>query len=263
MIDDASSLLRTLDLEQLDSDLFVAPPGGFGWQRTFGGQVVAQALRAAVLTVDPGRQVHSLHSYFIRGGRLAEPVHLEVTRTRDGGSFSTRSVTAVQEGKPIFELMASFQDQQPGEDWQAATPPSVPGPDALDPVDFGVLTSTFDVRPVNGPRSDWSPVSHPFWFRVTEPVGDDPAMHTCLLAYMSDLVVVRAAASPVLREEPTTRASLDHAVWFHRIPRVDEWLLCDINPAAHIGQRGLAQGSMLTADGTLVASIAQEALLRP
>ncbi|WP_336214956.1 acyl-CoA thioesterase [Nonomuraea sp. LPB2021202275-12-8] len=260
---DASSLLAMLDLEQLDSDLFVAPAGGLGWERTFGGQVVAQALRAACLTVDGPRDVHSLHSYFIRPARPGEALRLHVARTRDGRTFSTRSVTAVQEGKPIFEMIASFHEPEPGESWQAAGVPSVPQPEELPSLQFPWWSEgdrQFEIRPVAA--AEGFPISHPFWIRLTAPVGGDPDLNACLLTYLSDIAVVQAARSPHTQARHTLLVSLDHAIWFHRRPRVDEWLLYDMNSVAHIGTRGLAQGSIRTADGTLIASVAQEALLR-
>ncbi|MEU6037015.1 acyl-CoA thioesterase domain-containing protein [Actinomadura sp. NPDC047616] len=263
---DASPLWNPLHLERLDGDLFVAAPRGPGRRRLFGGQVVAQALRVAGLTIDGPRPVHSLHAYFIRPGLPAEPVRFEVTRTRDGRAFSTRSVTARQEGKPIFEMIASFHDPEPGEDWQAPTPPSVPPPRDLRPVRLPLLfgdDQPVDIRPVTAPRPGVFPVSHPFWMRVTMPVGPDTASHACLLAYLSDIAVVRAARAPGPETRHGLRVSLDHSIWFHRPPRVDQWLLYSMRPVAHVGSRGLAQGSIRTVDGTVVASVAQEALLRP
>jgi acyl-CoA thioesterase II len=263
-VTDASSFLRTLDLEQLDGDLFVAPAGGLGWERTFGGQVAAQALRAAGLTVSSPRHVHSLHSYFVRPARPGESLRFHVARPRDGRTFSTRSVTAVQEGKPIFEMIASFHDPEPGEDWQAAGPLSVPSPEGLPsyqfPGRFGG-DQQFEIRPVTPGEGEF-PIFHPYWIRLAMPVGSDPGLHACLLTYLSDIAAVQAARSPHSTVPHTVQVSLDHAIWFHRRPRVDQWLLYEMSSTAHIGARGLAQGSIRTADGTLIASVTQEALLR-
>ncbi|GAA2083714.1 acyl-CoA thioesterase [Actinomadura alba] len=262
---DASSFQKALELEQLDSDLFEALFPGVGRGRTFGGQVAAQSLRAAGLTVGRSRNVHSLHSYFIRPGRPEEPLRFEVARTRDGRTFSTRSVTAVQEGKPIFEMIASFHDPEPGEDWQAVAPLSVPPPEDLRPVRLSRLFGdgqAFEIRPVVTPDPEGFPISHPFWVRVPVPVDIEPDLHACLLTYLSDIAVVRAARSPESDVSYGLRVSLDHSIWFHRQARVDQWLLYTMSPVAHIGVRGLAQGSMRDVEGTLVASVAQEVLLR-
>jgi acyl-CoA thioesterase-2 len=261
-VTDAAPFWDSLELEQLDGDQFLASPQDGALERSFGGQVAAQALRAAGLTVDARRRAHSLHAYFIRPGRPGGPLRFEVTRTRDGRAFSTRNVTACQEGKPIFEMIASFHEPEPGEDWQAAAPESVPPPDGLRPVRLSLLfgdDQPVEIRPVAPPGPGPFPISHPFWARATTPVGADPARHACVLTYLSDLAVVRAARSP---GSQALGVSLDHAIWFHRPPRVDQWLLYSMSPVAHVGTRGLAQGSVRTLDGTLVASVAQEALLR-
>ncbi|MBC6460130.1 acyl-CoA thioesterase [Actinomadura sp. HBU206391] len=263
---DTSPFRTALELRRLDGDRFLAYPNGFGRERLFGGQVVAQALRAAGLTIGAPRDVHSLHSYFLRPGRPEEPLRFEVTRTRDGRAFSTRNVTAHQEGKPIYEMIASFHDPEPGEDWPPPAPPSVPLPDDLRPVRFSRLFGddrSVEIRPVDQSGSGSFPISHPFWVRVTMSIGTEAAMHACMLAYLSDIAVVRAARAPGSTARYDLRVSLDHSIWFHRPPRVDEWLLYSMDPVAHVGTRGLAQGSIRTVEGTLIASVAQEALLRP
>lgn len=262
----SSRLRGALELKQLDSDLFEAPPVGFRpTNRIFGGQVAAQALRAAALTVDGARNAHSLHCYFIRPGRPEEPVFLAVARTRDGRAFSTRHVSASQGGKPIFEMIASFHDAEPGERWQAGGPPPVAPPEDLPaarlPWLFGDDRSV-EIRPVAPASTGSFPVSHPFWLRAALPDGAEPALHACVLTYLSDLAVVRAAIPPVAAPQYNLRVSLDHAVWFHRPPDVGRWLLYSMAPVAHFGARGLAQGSMWTAEGALVASVSQEVLLR-
>jgi acyl-CoA thioesterase II len=261
---DISPLQAVLDLDQLDGDQFIAVPRETRLRRLFGGQVAAQSLRAATLTVDVPRPPHSLHGYFIRPGQPAEAVHFEVERTRDGRSFSTRRVTASQEGKPIFEMIASFNDPEPGEDWQEATLPAVPPPDELRTVPFTGLfgrNHPVEIRPVTPPEPGTFPKIHPFWVRVTSAIDDDA--HACVLAYLSDIATVRAAHAPGVPLRPGLTVSLDHSIWFHRPPRVDQWLLISMDPVAHIGTRGLARGSVQTTDGTVIASIAQEALLRP
>jgi acyl-CoA thioesterase II len=263
-VTDSARLRGVLDLRQLDSDLFTAPPAGFGSaRRVFGGQVAAQALRAASLTVDNGRDVHSLHCYFIRPGRPEDPLYFAVTRTRDTRAFSTRHVVASQGDKPIFEMIASFHDAEPGARWQSAGPPPVPPAEDLAAVPlpwmFGEDQSV-EIRPVAASES--APITHPFWARVTMPDDAEPAMHACVLTYLSDLAVVRATRPPGSAERYSLRVSLDHAVWFHRPPDVSRWLLYSISPVAHFGARGLAQGSMWTAEGKLIASVAQEVLLR-
>jgi acyl-CoA thioesterase-2 len=228
--------------------------------------VAAQTLRAATLTVDRERLPHSLHAYFVRPGKPGIPIDLDVEASRDGRSFSVRRVTASQEGDAIFELLASFHIREDGDDWQPPAPPDVPTPDDLGDVEsplsrFGTM-SPFDLVPV---RPDATfPVLHPFWVRMKDPLpDDDPALHACAIAFISDMGVVGSARAPDSTAMPFAGASLDHAVWFHREARADEWLLFSVEPATNFGARGLARGTMHTVGGVLVASIAQEALLRP
>ncbi|SEG56619.1 acyl-CoA thioesterase-2 [Thermomonospora echinospora] len=258
------ALARMLALQPLDGDVFVADSPALGRERLFGGQVAAQSLRAACLTVDAGRPPHSLHAYFIRPGLPGEPLRLEVGRTRDGRTFSTRHVTAAQGGKPIFEMVASFHDPEPGHDWQPPPPAPVPGPQGLEPPRLPRHPPAFDIRLVRRPDPGGSLLPHPFWIRVREPLGDDPALHACLITYLSDMAVVSSAVAPGSpRRSLAMAVSLDHALWFHRPARVDRWLLYSVDPVTNFGARGLARGTLHTADGVLVASIAQEALLRP
>lgn len=215
------------------------------------------------MTVAGGRRLHSLHSYFIRPGKPGVPLDLAVERTRDGRSFSTRRVVASQEGEPIFVLDSSFHLDEVGEDWPPGGLLEVPPPEALP--DFvpsfpGVRwTNPFDIRPVR-------PVEvhgiHPCWVRLPESIADDDGLHAAALTYVSDLAVVGSARAPG-SGLPLGGASLDHAVWFHRPARVDEWLLFSVHPVTNFGARGLAQDSFHRRDGTLVASISQECLLRP
>lgn len=254
--------MALLDLEATGSDRFVAISRSEGWGRLYGGQVASQALRAATLTVAPERLPHSLHAYFIRAGRPGLPIDLAVERTRDGKSFSTRVVTASQEGEPIFNLIASFHRAEAGEEWQERAPvASVPRPDDL-PSDGGDApagwNAGFEMRPI-APRP-FRP--HPCWVRLREPIGDDPLLHCCALTYISDRAVVGSARAPGTSFR-MAGASLDHSVWFHRPVRVDQWLLFTVDPVVNFGARGLARGSFHDVDGILVASISQEALLRP
>jgi acyl-CoA thioesterase-2 len=257
-------LLATLDLEQVGATRWRAPtPGGEG--RLFGGQVAAQSLKAACLSVESGRRANSLHAYFVRGGRPGVALELDVRIVRDGRSFSTRHVTAIQEGLPIFEMIASFHAEETGPDWQLPPPQGIPAPEELP---AGRLTwfrlVGLDIRPVRG----WSeishfPIVHPCWIRLQGPAGDDPITHTVLLAFISDIALMGSAAAPGSRFAMPGSASLDHALWFHREARVDEWLLFSAEPTTNFGARGLARGTFHTREGKLVASVAQEALLRP
>src|SRR5581483_3799672 len=256
-----------LDLEDLGGDAFVASTPSDGPGRIFGGQVASQSLRAATLTVDAGRPPHSFHAYFIRPGRPGTPMRLDVQRSGDGKSFTTRHVTASQEGEPIFELIASFHAAEDGDDWHPPAPAGVPDPDELtapdSPFTRFLTMSPLEVRPVRTVAPNEFPMIHPFCVRARNPLPDDQALHRCVLAFMSDMGVVGSARSP---ESTLPRmfmgASLDHAVWFHRPFRADEWLLFDVKPTTNFGARGLTLGTFHTRDGVLVASMAQEALLR-
>jgi acyl-CoA thioesterase-2 len=259
-------LLRLLDLQQEGDDVFSAPTPSDGPGRLFGGQVAAQTLRAATLTVDGDRPPHSLHAYFIRPGVPGSPLRLEVERTRDGRSFTTRHVTAIQNGERIFNLTASFHAPEDGDDWHLPGPADVPAPDHLggeSPLTRFDSMSPFVMRPVGATAAgDWFQF-HPMWIRTVERLPDDPILHTCVLAFMSDMGVVGSARAPTSTlPKVFMGASLDHAVWFHRPARADEWLLFSVEPTTNSGARGLARGTFHTADGVLVASIAQEALLR-
>jgi len=257
--------LELLELERLGPDLFSAATPADGPNRLFGGQVASQALRAATLTVDPERMPNSLHAYFLRPGRPGTALELAVERTRDGRSFATRRVTASQGGEPALVLMASFHVPEPGDDWQLPEPRDVPPPEeATSPSPFRAFAnmSPFEIRPVGAQREGF-PVLHPFWVRTRRPLPDDPVLHTCVMAFVSDMGVVGSARAPGSSLPARFMgASLDHAVWFHRPARADDWLLFDVAPVSNFGSRGLARGSLRTRDGTLVASIAQEALLR-
>jgi acyl-CoA thioesterase II len=260
-------LLAMLELEDRGDDRFVAVASnpGEGPPRLFGGQVASQSLRAALRTVDPARPPHSLHAYFIRPGIPGVPLELDVERTRDGRSFSTRHVTTSQNGDPIFVLTASFHVPEEGDDWHEPAPLDLPGPDEVAGLDspfarFSTM-NPLEMRPVRS--GDTFPVMHPFWVRTRDPLPDDPALHACVLTFMSDMGVVGSARAPKATSMIFGGASLDHAVWFHRPCRPDQWLLFSVDPISNFGARGLARGSFHDENGLLVASIAQEALLRP
>jgi acyl-CoA thioesterase-2 len=255
-------ILTTLDLEQTDATRWRAPtPGGEG--RLFGGQVAAQALKAACLTVETDRRVNSLHAYFIRPGRPGIRLDLDVTLVRDGRSFSTRHVTASQDDVPIFEMMASYHIEETGTEWQLPSPQHVPQPDDLASVGTWFHDLGFDIRLVRPLREiSRFPVLHPCWIRLRAPLGDDPVTHAALLTFMSDMALMGSAAAPGSRFAMPGSASLDHALWFHRDARVDDWLLYSAEPTSNAGARGLARGTFHTQDGVLVASVVQEALLR-
>lgn len=262
------TLAALLTLEPSGEDRWVAPTPREGPARLYGGQVAAQALGAACKTVPADRPPHSLHGYFIRPGRPDTALELVVERTRDGRSFSTRHVTAVQDGKAIFNLIASFHGLEPGVDWQLAAPDVRPAgraePGARAPVQrrFGPL-GLLDRRPVDPAEAEnpWPP--HPCWVRLAEPITSGPAEQACALTFVSDLGVVGSARAPDDRRRPASLASLDHAVWFHRPFDISQWHLFTVDPVSNYGARGLARGSIHASDGRLVASIAQEALIRP
>jgi acyl-CoA thioesterase II len=259
-------LLRLLTLTEVGTDRYEAMTPGDGPGRLFGGQVAAQSLRAATLTVDGNRPPHSFHAYFVRPGRPGVPLILDVIRIRDGRSFTTRAVTATQGDEAIFFLAASFHGDEPGDDWQLPPRVDVPLPDAADapesPFTRFESMMPFEVRPASG-RSAMGFAFHPFWVRVRDDLPDDAALHACCLAFMSDMGVVGSARAPNSSAQPFMGASLDHAVWFHRPVRADQWLLFDVEPVSNFGARGLARGTFHSQDGVLVASITQEALLRP
>jgi acyl-CoA thioesterase-2 len=261
------SLLTLLELEPSGEDRWLAPTPSEGPGRLFGGQVASQALRAAANTVEPGRPPHSLHGYFIRPGRPNEPLELVVERTRDGRSFTTRHVTAIQREQAVFELTASFHQEEPGLDWQPSWTHTGPGPEEIEmpgpsagPMSALWHTNPFEIRPVTPIGPEFA--IHPCWVRLREQLGEDSVAHACALTYVSDLAVVASARAPSNRSSLPNGASLDHSIWFHRPFHANEWLLFSVNPASNSGSRGLALGSFHNERGVLIASIAQEVLLR-
>jgi acyl-CoA thioesterase-2 len=275
-------LLSVLDLEQLDLNLFRGRSPQVGWQRVFGGQVIGQALVAAVRTVE-GRPPHSMHAYFLLPGDPKVPIIYDVDRIRDGKSFTTRRVTARQHGHPIFSMLVSFHNDEESFEHQA-TMPDVPGPDELpsegevrsnvlptmpDPVRrYYERERPIELRPVEFERysgKKYADARFHLWIRATGKLPDDPALHQCVLAYASDMTLLDTALAPhgrSLFEKEFMGASLDHALWLHRPFRADDWLLyAQDSPNLH-GGRGFSRGLIFKRDGTLVASVAQEGLVR-
>jgi acyl-CoA thioesterase-2 len=262
---DVDELLHVLDLEELDRDIFRGsnPEGDVRRPRLFGGQVAAQAARAAGLTVPGDRRLHSLHGYFLRAGQADRPTILHVDRDRDGGSFSARHVTARQNGEVILSLLVSFHVDEEGPDLQAADLPSgVPAPeDVPAPEGWFPHVSVLDLR-VTGmgrPRGKWGGPPHQFWARARGPLPDDPLLHACVLTYLSD---VGTGLEKVTMDEQWWGPSLDHAVWFHNPARLDDWVLVDLVPGAAAGARGFYTGTVHDRHGRLLATIAQEHVMR-
>ena len=275
-----TELLGLLDLERLEDNLFRGQSRDVGAPQVFGGQVLGQALVAASRTVD-GRLVHSLHAYFLRRGDVNAPIVFEVDRSRDGGSFTSRRVVAIQHGQPILTMSASFQISEPGLDHQAPMPQAPPPEDLRDLGDisaelldkvpekvrsFFQRQRPFEFRPVN-PRDYMQPVktapAMQVWFRVLDRLPDDQPLHRCLLAYASDYHLLESATLPHgVSFMQLQMASIDHAIWFHRDVRVDEWLLYVTDSPSASGARGFGRGAIYSRDGTLVASVAQEGLIR-
>jgi acyl-CoA thioesterase-2 len=277
------NLLAILDLETLDPNLFRGRSPQDGWQRVYGGQVIGQALVAAVRTVDASRPPHSMHAYFILPGDPKVPIIYDVDRIRDGKSFTTRSVTARQHGHAIFSMLVSFHADEEGLDHQAEMPKVTPPeelpsesemrknmlPHMPEPVRrYYERDRPIEMRPVEFDR--YAGTKYPdgrfhLWFRATGRLPDDPAIHQCVLAYASDLTLLDASLARhgrTLFEKQFMAASLDHALWIHRPFRADEWLLyAQDSPNLH-GSRGFSRGLIFTRDGTLVASVAQEGLVR-
>ncbi|MEM6531844.1 MAG: acyl-CoA thioesterase II [Myxococcota bacterium] len=276
-------LVALLALERIEHNLFRGQSQDLGWGRVFGGQVAGQALSAAVQTVPEDRVCHSLHSYFLRGGDPACPIVYEVDRIRDGKSFTTRRVVAIQKGRAIFNLAASFQVAEDGFEHQEEMP-SVPGPeglksqlehaqeleDELPEVLKAIVLGDrpIEIRPVD-PYNFWKPEPRDpvnyAWYKAAGPLSDSPMLHQYMLAYASDFQLLGTTLYP--HGETWMRlgiqvASLDHAMWFHRPFRFDDWLLYAMESPNAAGARGLGRGQFYTRDGVLVASTVQEGLIR-
>ena len=278
-----ATLLSILDLETLEKNLFRGRSPKDGWQRVFGGQVIGQALVAASRTVQEDRAAHSLHCYFMRPGDPTVPIIYEVDTLRDGRSFVTRRVLAIQHGKPIFAMSASFHIAEEGLEHQTEMP-DIPSPEEL-PNEEEMIEAymakapdnikayfrrdrPIELRPVNmehyTTRKKLDPVQH-VWVRTTSPLPDDLAIHKCALAYASDMTLLDtslfAHGRSVFSKE-VSAASLDHAMWFHNDFRADEWLLYSQDSPWAGGARGVNRGMLFRRDGTLVATTMQEGLLR-
>ena len=281
----AADLVARLDLETIEVDIFRGQSPQNSWRRVFGGQVIAQALVAASRTVE-GRAPHSLHGYFILPGDPLVPIVFEVDRIRDGKSFTTRRVNAIQHGKAIFSLSASFQVDELGLDhWFPA--PEAPDPDSLpDPLDLAQRAGEqarqralgfierirpIEIRPIDlsryAPGAGGAPraATQSVWIRIAGRLPDDPAIHRAALAFLSDMTLLETAlgAHGFSVSDPQFQvASLDHALWFHRPCRVDEWLLYAQDSPNAVGSRGLTRGLLYSRAGMLIASVAQEGLIR-
>jgi acyl-CoA thioesterase II len=278
-------VLDILDLEPLEVNLFRGRSPQSRWQRVFGGQVIGQALVAACRTVEDvtARPPHSLHAYFLLGGDPKVPIIYEVDRIRDGKSFTTRNVKAIQHGRAIFSMSVSFHLSEPGLTHQVKMP-EVPKPDQL-PSDEELKDRIYPLLPEPARRYyererpiEFRPVEFSrylgeksengrfdIWIRATGRLPDEPAIHQCVLAYASDMMLLDAALIPHGRSvfsEDIMAASLDHALWFHRPFRADEWLLYAQDSPSLADSRGFSRGLIFAGDGTLVASVAQEGLLR-
>ncbi|MDE1894687.1 MAG: acyl-CoA thioesterase II [Pseudomonadota bacterium] len=278
-----TELVELLQLERLEDNLFRGQSRDIGTRFVFGGQVLGQALAAAQHTVDAAREAHSLHAYFLRAGDIEAPIVYNVERTRDGGTFSSRRVVAIQHGQPILNGSISFQLPEKGVEHQAPMP-EVPAPEDIEPWHplppdelarlpvklqrwMGV-DGPFEFRQL-WPRDERQPARRPpfqhIWFRLASPISDSAVLHRALLAYASDFHLIGTATLPHGISYLTNNvqmASLDHALWFHRPFRVDEWLLYSFDSPTAQGGRGLARGQIFSRDGRLVASTAQEGLIR-
>ena len=282
----SGDLVAVLDIDPDGADRFRGRSPAVGWRRIFGGLVIAQALVAMQRTV-PARPAHSLHGYFMLPGDPEVPIGYAVERLRDGGSFSTRRCVASQQGRPIFALSASFHADEAEALDHAAAMPDVPDPDTLPtpediragrggPMPAAVRTylgrdGSIEIRPTDRNRFDppvagqSRPARQAVWMRAAGPLPDDPALHRALLAYMSDMTLLDTALVPHGRsvfDADIQAASLDHALWFHRPPRVDDWLLYAEDSPSASGARGFARGAFFDRAGRLVAATAQEGLIR-
>jgi acyl-CoA thioesterase-2 len=275
------ALVELLNLEAIEVNLFRGSSPDENRQRVFGGQVAGQALVAAARTIDErGRLVHSLHAYFLRPGDPTVPIVYEVDRIRDGRSFSTRRVVAIQHGRAIFNLQASFHVEEPGPDHQLEMPTGMGDPNEL--ADFHTRMAPYaeqigewyhrprpiDLRYVNGDpvsRKGTAASTQQVWLRADGTLPDDPVLHACVVTYASDMTLLDTTILPfgIGWDSPGIQmASVDHAMWFHRPFRADEWLLYDQEAVSTSSARGMAHGSIFSSDGRLVVSVVQEGLTR-
>jgi acyl-CoA thioesterase II len=279
----SNELIELLDLEEIEQNHYRATSPSEGWQRVYGGQVIGQALVAASRTVPEDRQAHSLHGYFLRPGDTTIPILYKVDRIRDGRSFTTRRVVAIQHGRPIFNMSISFQTAEDGFSHQFDMP-EAPSPESL--LDERQLRAQWaaklpaeysdafnrerpiDVRPIDPMdivHPDKRPPRQMCWMKSRDPLPDDHRLHQCVLAYLSDWSLLDTATLPhgvSFLQNDMQMASLDHAMWFHRPFRADEWLLFVQDSPSASGARGLNRGLIYRQDGALVASAAQEGLIR-
>ncbi|MEU0090071.1 acyl-CoA thioesterase II [Kribbella sp. NPDC006257] len=272
MPESLEDLVELLDLDTIDADLYRGRQPQTSAQRVFGGQVLGQALVAASDTVDPERVVHSLHGYFLRPGDTGVPIEYHVERIKDGKAFSSRRVVASQHEKTIFYMSTSYQQPEPGLDHSDPMPT-----DLVEPEDAPTLASVFEQasgRKAEDWNKEWAALDvrlaglsgRQFWIRAAGKLPDEPALHACVLAYASDLTLLGASLLPhgiIIGDRRIQPASLDHALWFHRPFRADEWLLYDQASPSASGARGFATGRLFRQDGRLIASVAQEGLIRP
>ena len=278
-------LVSLLDLDQLELNLFRGLSPKFGWNRVYGGQVLAQSLVAAQRTVTEPRAVHSMHAYFLHGGNPKIPIIYEVERSRDGGSFTTRRVKAIQNGQSIFVMSASFQKHEAGSIEHQSQMPKVAAPDTLpsledlfrliaDKIPDSLKNHVKRERPIEmrvvdveryTRRTKKDPAAQQVWLRACGRLPDDPKIHQAVLAYASDYTLLDTALTAhgkLLFDTDIQMASLDHALWLHRPFRADEWLLYVQDSPSAGGARGFCRGSIYRQDGVLVASVAQEGLTR-
>ena len=273
-------LVTLLDLENIEVNFFRGLSPAVDQQRVFGGQVAGQALVAAARTVDDDRSIHSLHAYFLRPGDPKVPILYEVDRQRDGRSFTTRRVVAIQHGRPIFNMSASFHLPEDGFSHQFEMPAGVTPPDELD--DFETRWAPYKAelgdwytrpRAIDTRYADWSPPDradplpprHRVWVRANGVLPDQPVLHACVLAYLSDMTLLDTTLLPhggTFMNGRIQMASLDHAMWFHRPFRADDWLLYDQDTPSGSDGRGLARGFFFTEAGELAVSVVQEGLIR-
>ncbi len=281
----AANLVQLIDVERLDTDLYRGGNAATGWDRIYGGQVLAQALRAAAGSVEDGRPAHSLHAYFLRPGDPAAPIFYDVDRIRDGRSFATRRIRAMQHGRAILNMAVSFQHDEPGYAHQQAMP-DVPPPESLEvhrhqwaelaeQADSGFAGHAVRERPVESrPVNHWNldtaaaplPPRQLVWVRIPELPAVDAAMQQCLLAYASDETLMDTALMPhagSARWDNIMGLSLDHALWFHQPIEMQRWLLYVQDSPVASRSRGLNIGSFYTREGVLVATAVQECLMRP
>lgn len=279
-------LVRLLDLEQLEMNLFRGESRTIVGSRVFGGQVLGQALVAAGRTVEQDRFAHSLHAYFLRAGDAEAPIIYDVERARDGGSFSTRRIVAIQHGRPIFNMSVSFQIREDGCDHQLDMPADIPAPEDVEPeaeflerhrdrlpqhfLDAFIRQRPVEIRPIDSEDPMEPEPMAPFrnsWIRARGALPDDDGtIHRALLAYASDFRLLATALLPHGRsifQERTQMASLDHAMWFHREFRMDDWLLYHMDSPSASNARGFTRGHIFSRSGDLVASVVQEGLIRP